>query len=147
MELFIRKISIEDAATLSGLSLQLGYSLSVSETSHQVTAILLHPDHKAWVAEADGKVVGWIHAFKTLRLESLPFVEIGGLVIDKIYRGKGVGKALTKEVEKWCRAEGILTLRVRSNVKRNEAHVFYGQLGFLEDKEQKVFSKDLGPLL
>ncbi len=47
-------------------------------------------DNCAFVAIIEGKIIGWIHAFKALRIETKPFIEIGGLVVDEIYREKKV---------------------------------------------------------
>jgi GNAT superfamily N-acetyltransferase len=85
------------------------------------------------------KQIGWIHAFKTLRIESKPFIEIGGLVVDENYRGKGVGKLLINAIKNWSEQEEISTIRVRCHTKRKEAHLFYNKLGFSESKEQKIF--------
>ena len=40
-------------------------------------------NHTAFVALTDEKIVGWIHGFRALLLESKPFVEIGGLLVDE----------------------------------------------------------------
>ncbi len=57
-----------------------------------VAAVLDHPDHCLYVALADERVVGWIHGFYTLTLESGPFVAIAGLVVDENCRRSGVGR-------------------------------------------------------
>jgi GNAT superfamily N-acetyltransferase len=76
-------------------------------------------------------------------LESNPFVEVGGLVVDENYRSKGIGKKLVEQIKQWCVEKHISTLRVRSQVKRKEAHQFYLANGFTEIKEQKVFQINL----
>jgi GNAT superfamily N-acetyltransferase len=92
---------------------------------------------------SEEKIIGWIHAFKTTRIETKTFIEIGGLVVDKKYRGKGVGKSLVNKIRGWCAKQKITSLRVRCNTKRLEAHQFYLCLGFRESKEQKVFQQDI----
>lgn len=143
MEIFIRKILPEDAKAVTVLSKQLGYNLSIAETSEYIKAILSSPDNSAYITSDSDKVVGWIHAFIALRIESNPFIEIGGLVVDEAYRGKGIGKALINKVKDWCAEKNILTLRLRSNTKRTDAHQFYQRFGFTEIKEQKVFEMKL----
>jgi len=62
--------------------------------------------------------------------------------VDEIYgafEGKGVGKQLIAVAKKWCEEHSCQTLRVRSNVVRQDAHRFYLSAGFKEMKEQKVF--------
>jgi GNAT superfamily N-acetyltransferase len=95
------------------------------------------------VALQDEKIIGWIQAGLVYRLETEPFVEIGGLVVEAAYRGQGIGKKLVERVQQWSVANGQVTLRVRSNTKRREAHQFYRALGFTEAKEQKVFEAGL----
>lgn len=143
MELVVRKISIKDADAVQALSKQLGYELSIEATATQIKKIIQSQDNCAFVAVTGETVIGWIHGFKTLRLETKPFIEIGGLVVDANYQQKGIGKRLVDKVKEWCKAQGIHSLRVRSNTKRLEAHQFYLRLGFDEQKEQKVFAMNV----
>lgn len=135
----LREISVNDAAQITSLSAQLGYAISIEDTASQIALVISHPDHCAIVIVENEKIIGWIHAFKTFRLESKPFVEIGGLVVDENYRGKGVGKKLINYIKKWCRENHFSLLRVRTNIKRKDAHIFYNKIGFRESKEQKIF--------
>jgi GNAT superfamily N-acetyltransferase len=139
MELLIREISAEDAQAVHLLSQQLGYELSVADTAAQIKEVLSRKDNYALVAVVNETIVGWIHAFKAIRIETKPFIEIGGLVVDEQYRSRGVGKKLVTRIKEWCAEQEIHSLRVRSNTKRSEAHQFYTRLGFTEKKEQKVF--------
>lgn len=139
MELLIRNMTMEDAAAVNVLSHQLGYPLSPRETEERMRAVLSLPDRCSYVIVMEEKVVGWIHAFIALGIESRPFVEIGGLVVDEAFRGRGLGRLLIREVEQWTREQNIPILRLRTNRSRSEAHQFYRNLGFTEIKEQKVF--------
>ena len=143
MNIVIRKITVEDSVVVASLSLELGYHLSAPETAMQIQEILGSPGNCALVALYKEKVIGWIHAFKSARIETKTFIEIGGLVIDKNFRDKGVGSALVNKIKEWCTEQKIISLRVRCNTKRSEAHRFYGNLGFEESKEQKVFQQDV----
>lgn len=143
MNIQIRTIAIEDAPYINNLSEQLGYSLSTKDTSTNIKEILTLNHHIAFVAIYNEEIVGWIHAFKTTTIESFPFIELAGLVVDEKYRSKGIGKMLVGRIKQWCIEKKISLLRVRSNVKRNEAHRFYMNLGFAEIKEQKVFQIEL----
>lgn len=44
-------------------------------------------DHIIYVMESNYVLLGWIHANVRFLIESPPFVEIGGLVVDSAYRG------------------------------------------------------------
>lgn len=135
----IRPITENDAKPIANLSKQLGYSISTEETVENIRRVLADKDHAAFVACIDNQVVGWIHVLKAIRIESKPFIEIGGLVIDENYRKQGIGKLLVNKAREWTKEKHIEKLRVRCNRKRTEAHEFYLASGFTESKEQKVF--------
>ena len=143
MQVLIREISPVDAEAICTLSQQLGYHLTVSETGAQIKLVLLHNDNCGFVAVADENVIGWIHGFKAIRMETQPFVEIGGLVVDHRHRDKGIGEKLVNRVKQWCIEQGISSLKVRCNTKRLEAHKFYNKIGFIEIKTQKIFEIEL----
>jgi GNAT superfamily N-acetyltransferase len=137
--IYIRHISVKDAVSVAALSLELGYSMTANEMMVNIAAIDKSICDVAYVAVLDEVVVGWIHVFYTIRLESGPFCEIGGLVVSKNVQGKGVGKQLVEKARKWAAERNINKLRVRCNVIRAGAHEFYIKSGFTENKEQKVF--------
>ncbi len=140
MEIMIRPAREADYGILATLSGQLGYEADPATISRRMKEITANPDHAVFVASvAEGEVVGWIHAFYTLRVESDPFVEIGGMVVDDRHRKKGIGKQLVDHIREWATARGCRRLRVRSNVTRQETHRFYQNLGFELKKEQGVF--------
>ena len=139
MQIAIRKASSEDATGIKLLSGQLGYTPDILQTALYIDAINERNDDVIYVAVVKNNVVGWVHTFTTIRLESGLWAEIGGLVVDEDHRSLGIGKLLVDKSKAWCSLKGILVLRVRSNIKRVEAHQFYEKLGFTELKHQKVF--------
>jgi GNAT superfamily N-acetyltransferase len=143
MEGTIRSITIEDSEEVNDLSLQLGYQLSVAETKEQIEKVISTESHCAFVAVSEEKVIGWIHAFVALSIESRSFVEIGGLVVDEQFRNLGMGKKLIGKIKEWAVLKKINTVRVRTNTKRLKTHAFYLRNGFEEIKEQKIFQLQL----
>lgn len=141
--ILIREINRADLETVTNLTFQLGYASTCVEVEKRIIAIMKHPDHCAYIAEFNHKVAGWIHAFYTIRIESEPFVEIAGLVVDQDFRKMQVGRDLVQKVSSWTLAMGVKTLRVRSNTMRTGAHEFYDRLGFKKIKQQTVFSIEL----
>lgn len=133
-----------DAAAIGELSAQLGYP----STPQQVQTRLerFNPDDEAaFVAEDQpGKVIGWIHVFTARHLQSEPFAELGGLVVDQDYRGKGVGTALMNAAEDWAKRRGFTMLRLRSRSTRTDAHRLYDRQGYSRVKSQIVFDKKIG---
>lgn len=143
MNIFLRKMSVADVEPVNRLTDQLSYSVSIQHTEQMIRRIMDDEDEFALVAEADGTVIAWISAALTYRLESPPKIEIVGLVVDEQFRNRQIGRMLVQEVVAWCKKKNIRSLRVRSNVKRSDAHRFYTNLQFRESKEQKVFQLEL----
>jgi len=139
----IREISEKDAESVATLSIQLGYESDIKQTSARIKRINNSNENCAFVALVDGKVVGWIHGFYTLRIESDPFIEIGGLIVDENYRNLRIGKQLIENVNIWAKAHQIKKLKVRCNTKRTESHKFYERLGFKENKRQIAFEMNV----
>jgi GNAT superfamily N-acetyltransferase len=143
-DIFIRKATLDDASVLTSLSNQLGYQTTEDQLRFSLNNILDTNEHAIFVAYLSNKtVVGWIHIFITLRVESGCFAEIGGLVVSDLHRRMGIGKCLIEASEKWALQLGINKLRVRSQTKRSAALAFYKNIGFSETKEQQVFDKQL----
>jgi len=143
MEVFIRTATLNDAPSISNLSDQLGYQSGISETEKRLQAVLQDGNNCVFVAVVDEKIIGWIHGFYTVRVESDPFTEIGGLVVDENYRRQNIGKLLINKIVEWALARENKTVRVRCNTIRKGSHQFYLALGFAEVKEQKIFQIQL----
>jgi len=139
----IRAAGAGDAKRIAALSEQLGYPTDEGAVLGRLRAIGRRPDHGAFVAEAEGVVVGWVHVYAVATLESPAHAEIGGLVVDEAHRGRGIGRALMERAEAWARDMGLGVMRLRSNVIRAEAHAFYERIGYAPVKTQKVFAKAL----
>lgn len=146
MKTTLRQATRKDAPAIADLSVQLGYPDPTRQTPQRLEFLILSPDHVVFVAcLVDGTVVGWCHAFLAYRVESDPFTELGGIVVDEKHRGQGIGWSLLGAVEDWVRDRGISKLRVRSRSERVKTHGFFGRLGFQLVKGQHVFDKILDP--
>src|SRR5262245_58078587 len=135
MEIFIRTITEEDAEAVNLLSTQLGYTMPIEQTLANIKLVLGTNGHSAFVAVDENKIIGWIGVAVALQIESAPFCEIRGLIVDEKYRGHGIGKLLIDKVKEWSRGTGNKTLRLRCNMIRTGSHLFYQHLGFKEVKE------------
>ncbi len=144
LQVEIRNAKIEDAPDIASLSNQLGYQSSFAETTKRLKKILKSKEHAVYVAcQINGIIVGWIHVFSTLRVESDSFCEIGGLVVAEPLRGQGVGTELLMAAQHWTEQNGTSKLRVRSRIERTHAKQFYLDMGFSISKEQLVFEKEI----
>ncbi len=141
----IRPARESDREALARLSTQLGYPMTPDEAQERLAPISEHPDHALLVAEADGRVAGWVQVSQSRVFETPLQAEVAGLVVDEAFRGEGIGRRLLAEAERWARERGCGALRVRSNVIRERAHAFYRREGFGEIKTQRVLEKRLEP--
>jgi len=139
MEVLIRHMKTSDAKTVTDLSLQLGYTISVEQTIKNIEAVLSNKDHDAYVAVHNNEVIGWIGMMYSFSLESAPNCEIHGLIISDKHRGHGIGKMLVEKAKQRAKERKVNKIRLRCNVKRTETHLFYEHIGFTEVKQQKVY--------
>jgi len=140
----IRPACLADAPALCALCGQLGYPLEEAQLRPRLEGILPDPEQTVLVAETSGgSLAGWVHGLHVVYLESEPFIEIGGLVVDQACRRLGIGAALMQAIEAWALQHGIHLIRLRSNTIRTEAHIFYQRQGYTNVKSQYTFEKDL----
>ena len=139
MQFHIRFAEMDDAHSIAALSEQWGYQSTNEKTLRCLQDIRKNSDHVIYVLLKDDQMIGWIHGIYSLRVESDPFVEIGGLIVDKDHRRQGFGKFLIDKIVEWSLSRNCHTIRVRCNIIRKEANAFYGSMGFSEIKQQKVY--------
>ncbi|MCZ4225491.1 GNAT family N-acetyltransferase [Pedobacter rhodius] len=139
----IRKILAADAEKVSGLSVQLGYQTTAEETLARIHNLKKIESNCAFVALVNDEIVGWIHGFYAVRIESEAFVEIGGLIVDLNNRKKNIGRMLINAVLSWAKIYQVQKVKVRCNTIRRESHLFYEKSGFKLIKEQKIFELDI----
>lgn len=143
MELLIRTAQLTDAESITQLSNQLGYTTTIEKMQQRLSAILPNTDNCVFVMTANGQLIAWIHGCYSLRVESDPFVEIGGLVVDADHRRKGIGRMLIEKIIRWALVKNCDKIRVRCNTLRKDSHEFYNSIGFTWIKEQKIFDRPI----
>lgn len=127
----IRTAETSDAPAIATLMTQLGYPSTPGEIERRLTRLLPKPDYTAVVAESDGDVVGLVivHLEHGLEYDAIDG-RIMGLVIDERWRGRGLGKRLMREMERWCQERGAGRVLLTSGNRRADAHKFYDALGY-----------------
>lgn len=95
------------------------------------------------VAVCNEKTVGFVHCeiYNTLYFETL--VNIQGLAVSSEYRRMGFGRELMNSAEEWAKQKGINKIRLNSGLNRKDAHTFYRNLGYGDEKQQIRFMKDI----
>jgi GNAT superfamily N-acetyltransferase len=143
VELVIRQLTASDADSVAALSHQLGYPCSASDLRSRIEQLLHSSERTAFAAILDGRLVGWIDIAMERHLQSPEVAVIGGLVVHEDVRGRSIGRRLCQAAEDWARSRGLSIVRVRSQVKRQEAHRFYQRDGYQLVKTSAVFEKKL----
>ena len=140
--MLIRLMEGDDVEGVARLCGQLGYPTSVAQMSHRLSLLLSDAGKGLFVAQSpDGALIGWIHVRADRVLHYDPFAEICALVVDGDYRGRGIGRALVREAERWALERGYDEIRLRSNADRAATHRFYQQLGYQVVKTSLAFRK------
>ena len=140
----VRAIARGDALAVAALIVQLGYSREPKDVAEWIDGLEARSEGQAaFVACLGDEVAGWIEISVESRLQTPPFMLIGGLVVKDGMRGVGIGRRLCKEAEQWARDRGIHRVRVTSRSTRPDAHRFYLRDGYETVKTSLVFEKRL----
>ena len=137
----VRTAGAEDAAAIARLATQLGYPGTIAQATDRLARLADSDTARVLLAESGGAAAGWLHVAEFRTLESEPYAEIVGLVVDASHRGSGIGAFLVQAAIAWAAERGLDEIRVRSNVVRERAHRFYERQGFDVIKTQKVFRR------
>ena len=118
----IRPMTAADADAAARLATQLGYPSTAEDVLRRFHAMAAVPESHVAVAVSDtGSVVGWIHVFGNRLLESEPDAEIGGLVVDESFRGRGAGTALVAAAEAWAHERGYGVVKTQVKFRKTIA--------------------------
>lgn len=121
----------ENVAEISSLTAELGYTANETHTKEWLGYLLDSENHGVFVAINSGKsVCGWVVVEKRISLETGFKAEISGLIVGEKYRRLGIGQQLITAAVRWARDAKLTKLVVRSNIQREESHVFYQCIGF-----------------
>jgi GNAT superfamily N-acetyltransferase len=140
----IRRANMDDLESIIFLADQLGYPTSPDAMAARLNSILSDPAKVIFLADSGtGKAAGYIQAGEHISLEVDALIEIDGLVVSRDHRRQGIGGMLIAAVEDWARSIGILTVRLHTNIIREEAHRFYKDMGFTINKTQYSMVKKI----
>ncbi|HAN21883.1 MAG: GNAT family N-acetyltransferase [Clostridiales bacterium GWF2_36_10] len=143
--MLIREAVINDFKDIYILNKEgLGYDYPEEKTKAKLQIVLNISVDKIFVAEHDGKVIGYIHlsGYECTYSDSLK--NILAIAALPEYCGKGIGKALLTAGENWAKKNGSCGIRLVSSSTRTDAHKFYAACGYTFRKEQKNFIKIFG---
>lgn len=140
----IQKSEIKDAQRIAILGEQLGYSLTTQQVKQRLAKIQSNDAHIVYVATLGNEyVIGWAHAYICDLIIMPTQAILLGLVVDEKYRHNRIGYSLMQQIEQWASLAGCEGILLRSNIKRQEAHLFYEKIGYTNIKQSLTFSKKL----
>jgi len=132
----IREVTEEDLPSLLALYEQLhleeGWDLSVEEAQRIFDQIQHDPNHRIYCATVDEEIIG---TFSLLIMDNLahkgaPMGFVENVVVDRAWRGGGMGRRMMEFGMDLCRDQGCYKMTLSSHLKREAAHRFYESLGF-----------------
>lgn len=143
-EILIREAVRADAPALARLNaVSLGYDYPEARTAAQLEKLLNSGRDGIFVAERDGRVVGYLHLVDYDLLYADPMENIMGIAVDPDCRRQGIGRALLEAGEAWAKERGAAGIRLVSGESRAGAHAFYRSLGYEGNKMQLNLKKRL----
>jgi len=127
----IRTASVDDVPALAALATHLGYPTTPEAMGERLGRIHGRDDYETYVAERDGRVVGFAGVMHGLSyVYDPPYARLLSLVVEPGERGKGSGAALVAAAERWARERGAAQLHLTTALHRDGAHRFYERLGY-----------------
>ena len=143
----IRQATISDIPAMNELFRKdLGYAECRLEIVEKQFAGLDNSREAVFVAEAEddsSHIAGVIHVEKYNVLYFPTMANILGIAVAADFRRQGIGSALLKRAEEWARENGASSMRLNSGESRKQAHEFYRAQGYIDDKKQLRFIKEL----
>lgn len=143
MDIIIREAALEDYKAVADICRDdLGYDCSDELVKLRLNNLDDNRE-RVFVAYCDKAVVGFIHAERYDALYFKTVVNLLGLAVSKEYRKNGIGRLLLNECEKWAKSIGAGFIRANSGEYRFDAHTFYRNSGYNNEKKQIRFLKEL----
>ena len=142
IDFIIREAKISDVEDIYYINTtSLGYEYDLDKQRKKLEIILADSSQAVFVADINGKAVGYIHLANYDVIYADNFKNCLGLAVDNDYKRIGIGSALLKQAEIWAKENGAAGIRLCSGIERKNAHKFYLSQGYVENKIQKNLKK------
>ncbi|TCD46353.1 GNAT family N-acetyltransferase [Streptococcus sp. X16XC17] len=142
----IRPLQLTDAEFLQEINeIALGYAFPLEATKSQLVRLLADDHHflKAFVDVDRKRLVAYVHAERYESLYSEARFNVLALAVHPDFQGRQIGQKLMQALEDEARARHLSFVRLNSGSNREEAHAFYKKIGYIDDKLQVRFLKEL----
>ena len=141
----IREIQPGDYASVAGFWRDYLDTPAATDESVSATLEKMSRDSRyyTYVAEEDGKVIGFITFVEVLSIDDPDgYIKINGIAVQPEYRNRGVGTQLIARAEQTARERNANSVGVASIFKRTKTHALYEHLGY--QKSAFWFHKNIG---
>jgi GNAT superfamily N-acetyltransferase len=139
----IRPAQLGDASDVAALLDQLGYPCTREEAADRISRVLHDAGSHLLLGEIAGKVCGLVAMDTRYSItRGADLARITALVVSPDCARQGIGRQLLREIETVARQARAVRLEVTSNPKREGAHQFYLDCGYVEGSQH--FIKLLG---
>lgn len=139
---YVQRLSQEPEANIT---LSPGeFTLTVAEEEEILTKYALSDNSVYLVAEIGEKIVGILNCKGSTRQATRHSVILGGMAVDQVWRGKGIGSQLMARTIEWAKGTGIVSRIELFVFERNEAAIhLYRKFGFVvEGRRRKAIFRD-----
>ena len=110
-----------------------------------LAALLSQPERGAcWVAEADGRLCGYLLAVFMFSLEHGGLMaEIDEVFVEQEMRSSGVGSLLVAQAERDMAEQGLVRLQLQLGIDNHRARLFYERHGYRRRAGYELLDKPL----
>ena len=127
----IRKLKAEDAEAVCGIYMAITLARSMPDFKRLVEEQSKHPENACFVAESDGRVVGYMISYmltSSFGIEKSAWIP--SLGVDPEFMGQGIGKQLADKVSEYYRDKGIQDIYTSARWYDADLLSFFKTLGF-----------------
>lgn len=127
-----RVVELYRELTISDSQVEHSRNPSLADYLRVFAEIRADPTQKLFVAQVQGEVVGTIVLLVVPNLShnGTPWAFLENLIVTERHRGRGLGRMLLEHAVGLARKSGCHMVELCSDVRRKEAHVLYGSMGF-----------------
>ncbi|WP_201775765.1 GNAT family N-acetyltransferase [Chromobacterium subtsugae] len=134
----IRLARAADADELARLYRQLVDDPAIQVLPERLQALADGERAQVLVCEGEGRLAAsaWLGFCEDVMYGGQPFAVLENIVVDRDWRGRGLGRALLDEARRRCLARGCSKIMLLSSAQRADAHRFFLQAGFRGDAKR-----------
>ena len=110
-----------------------GAVLPISDAQGLLARFAAYPDYTLYVAEQDNRIVG---TFALLVMDNLGHLGAPSAIVEDVMiapdrHRNGIGRDMMRVAIDKAKSKGCYKMMLSSNARREQAHAFYEQLGFI----------------